>query len=115
MTADLVLKNAKIATLDADDRVVEAMACRGAHIIALGSDSEVSALIGPETTVIDLEGRTAIPGIVDSHCHPDGYAARLAGWREVSRQCAKSREPAQHHFYGSIRVARGNVDCLLPA
>ncbi|MBT5263282.1 MAG: amidohydrolase [Rhodospirillaceae bacterium] len=92
MTADLVLKNAKIATLDADDRVVEAMACRGAHIIALGSDSEVSAWIGPETTVIDLEGRTAIPGIVDSHCHPDGYAARLACWREVSPANAPNRE-----------------------
>ena len=82
--ADLILTNANIATLDERGRFVSTLAARDGRIVAMGESSAVSGLEGADTRVVDLGGRTAIPGIVDSHCHPDGYAARVARWQDVS-------------------------------
>jgi predicted amidohydrolase YtcJ len=90
--ADLILKNAKIATLDETGRFVSALAARGGRIVAMGEFGALEALAGPDTQLIDLEGRTAIPGIVDSHCHPDAYAARIARWQDLSPATIQSRE-----------------------
>lgn len=92
LAADLVMTAGRIATMDSTGTFVEALAARDGKILALGSDAEIKALIGPETTVIDLGGRTAIPGIVDSHNHPDAYAARLASWELLSPDRIQSRE-----------------------
>lgn len=92
LTADLVMTAGHIATMDATRHRVEALAARDGKIIALGSDSDMEGLIGPDTTVIDLAGRTAIPGIVDSHCHPDSYAARIINWELLSPDRIQSRE-----------------------
>jgi len=90
--ADLILKNANIASLDGSGRFVSALAARDGRIVAMDSFEAIESLAGPHTRVIDLEGRTAIPGIVDSHCHPDGYAARVARWQDVSPAYIQSRE-----------------------
>ena len=90
--ADLILKNANIATLDVKGRFVSALAARDGRIVAMGEPDAVSALEGSHTRVVDLGGRTAIPGIVDSHCHPDAYAARVARWQDVSPAYIQSRE-----------------------
>ena len=90
--ADLILENANIATLDDRGRFVSALAARDGRIVATGERSSLTALEGPDTRVIDLEGRTAIPGIVDSHCHPDSYAARVARWQDLSPATIQSRE-----------------------
>lgn len=82
--ADLVAMNGRIATLDPSDRFVSALAARDGRIVAIGSDSDVEALIGPATRVVRLNGAMVIPGIVDSHCHPDSYAVRLVKWHDVS-------------------------------
>lgn len=92
LAADLVMTSGRIATLDPQARVVEAMAMLNGRIVALGTDGDVSALVGPKTRRIDLAGRTAIPGIVDSHCHPDAYAARLSSWELLSPDRIQSRE-----------------------
>jgi predicted amidohydrolase YtcJ len=68
-SADLVLINGKILTLDARSNVQEAMAVRGGLVAATGSTAELRALAGPATRVIDLQGRTVIPGLIDSHLH----------------------------------------------
>lgn len=70
--ADTVLHHGTILTVDARDRVVQAMAIRGGRIVALGSDRAVAAYIGHKTTVIDLKGRTATPGMIDAHAHALG-------------------------------------------
>ena len=67
--ADTVLRGGTILTVDAKDRVVEAMAIRGGRIVALGSDKAIRAFIGKRTKVIDLAGRTATPGMIDAHAH----------------------------------------------
>lgn len=82
--ADTILTNGKIHTMDGQERVVAALAARDGRIVALGADADMEPLQGPETRRIDLSGRTAIPGIIDSHCHPDAMAARLATWHDVS-------------------------------
>ncbi|MFQ6037399.1 MAG: amidohydrolase, partial [Candidatus Aminicenantales bacterium] len=67
--ADLVLKNGKIATMDAAVPEVEALAVRGSTIVAVGDDGDIAPYIGEATQVIDLEGRLAIPGFIESHGH----------------------------------------------
>lgn len=88
---DLILHGGRIETLDSNDRVVSALAARSGRIVALGDDADVLPLCDTRTEVIDLIGRTVIPGIIDSHCHPDGYAARLARWHEVSPTTVSTR------------------------
>jgi predicted amidohydrolase YtcJ len=67
--ADTILVNGKIVTVDAQASVRGAMAIRGGRIAALGGDADIRRLAGPATRVIDLQGRTVIPGLIDSHIH----------------------------------------------
>src|SRR5437899_6154037 len=68
MPADLVLYNAKVATNKVPS-FVEAVAIENGKIVATGSADEIMRLRGPKTTVLDLKGRTVIPGLNDSHLH----------------------------------------------
>jgi hypothetical protein len=67
--AETIIRSAKIATLDARDRVVSAIAMRDGKVQATGTDAEIEAFRGPQTKVIDARGRTVIPGLYDSHLH----------------------------------------------
>jgi predicted amidohydrolase YtcJ len=67
--ADLLLINGKIITQDAASSVAEALAIEAGHISATGSSEQLRKLAGPSTKVIDLGGRTVIPGLIDSHIH----------------------------------------------
>ena len=66
---DTILVNGKIVTVDAQSSVRSALAIRGGRIAALGTDADIRRLAGPATRVIDLQGRTVIPGLIDSHMH----------------------------------------------
>jgi predicted amidohydrolase YtcJ len=68
MPADMILHNAKIAT-NHTPPFVEAVAIAGNKVSAVGSDDSIMRLRGPSTRVIDLQGRTVIPGLNDSHLH----------------------------------------------
>ncbi|HUE97348.1 MAG TPA: amidohydrolase, partial [Longimicrobiaceae bacterium] len=72
--ADLVLRNGRVVTVEKDNRVFEAMAVRGERVAAVGSNAEMDDLVGPGTTLVDLEGRMVLPGLIDSHTHPVGAA-----------------------------------------
>jgi len=67
--ADLIVHNAKIITVDARFRVAQAMAVRGERIIAVGTNAAVMRQRGAATRVIDLGGKTVMPGLIDSHTH----------------------------------------------
>jgi predicted amidohydrolase YtcJ len=67
--ADTVLVNGRIATLDSKATVVEALAIRGERIVAVGNFAKMKSLIARSTRVVDLHGRTVIPGLIDSHMH----------------------------------------------
>jgi predicted amidohydrolase YtcJ len=68
--ADIVLLNGGIYTVDAERSWAEAAAIREGRIVSVGDNASVEALIGPTTEVIKLDGRMAMPGIIDSHIHP---------------------------------------------
>jgi len=90
--ADLVLLNGRVATMDARGSECSALAAFGGRIVALGDDAAVRAVKGPLTRVLDAEGRRVVPGIVDSHAHPDAYAIRLRTWTLLSPDRVRSRE-----------------------
>jgi predicted amidohydrolase YtcJ len=68
-TADKILTNGKIVTVDDRFTVAQALAIRGQRIVAVGSSDEIAKLRGPATETIDLRGRTVIPGLIDNHAH----------------------------------------------
>jgi predicted amidohydrolase YtcJ len=70
--ADLVLLNGKIVTLDKEDSIHEAVAVKFGRIVKVGKNGQVEVLIGDNTQVVDIEGKTIIPGLIDSHCHMVG-------------------------------------------
>ena len=98
--ADLVLLHGKILTVDAHDSIAEAVAIRGNKIVAAGSDSEISRHAGKGTQVIDLHGRTATPGLIDSHVHfadggvSDLYEVNLSSAARIADVLSKVRERA---------------------
>ncbi len=69
MGADLILFNGRLHTVDREKPQASAVAIRDGRFIAVGSDAEAMALRGAGTRVVDLNGRTVIPGLNDSHLH----------------------------------------------
>lgn len=66
---ETVFVNGHVVTLDAEGREVQAIAVRDGRIVATGSSRQMRRLAGPRTAVIDLRGRTVLPGFVDGHAH----------------------------------------------
>jgi hypothetical protein len=66
---DLVLSNGKIITVDERFSIAQAVAVKGERIVAVGTNSEIVRLAGPNTRRIDLRGRAVIPGLIDNHMH----------------------------------------------
>jgi predicted amidohydrolase YtcJ len=76
--ADLIVTNARIYTVDETRPLVEAFAVRGGRIAFAGDLRGALTLKGPQTRVLDLGGRTVIPGMVDAHGHVAGLGSALA-------------------------------------
>ncbi|PWT85839.1 MAG: amidohydrolase, partial [Blastocatellia bacterium] len=67
--ADTILVNGKVVTVDSQFSIREALAIQADRIMATGTTAEIKMLTGPRTHVVDLQGRTVIPGLIDSHLH----------------------------------------------
>lgn len=67
--AQLVYKNGKVVTLNQNDAIAEAVAVSDGKILQVGSSLDINAYVGPDTKVVDLGGKTMIPGIYDAHSH----------------------------------------------
>jgi len=67
--ADTILINGKVVTLDVTSTIAEAVAIEGPKIVAVGANAAIRRLAGPATRIIDLAGRTVVPGLIDSHMH----------------------------------------------
>ena len=68
-TATLIFKNGKVITLDKESRIAEAIAMRDGKILAVGSNAEMQPFQGAQTKVVSLDGKTVIPGLIESHVH----------------------------------------------
>ena len=66
---DLVITHARILTMDAAAQRAGAVAVQGGRILAVGTDAQILALVGPQTRVINAQGRSLLPGFVESHMH----------------------------------------------
>jgi predicted amidohydrolase YtcJ len=97
--ADTILLNGKVVTLDQQSLLVQALAIRDDKIIATGASADIVKHAGVNTRVIDLDGRTVIPGLIDSHIH--AIRAGLKFSTEVSWIGARSIAEAMER----IRVA----------
>ncbi|MCC9295223.1 amidohydrolase [Clostridium sp. MT-14] len=109
--ADYAFKNGKVITVNEKDEIVEAVAVKGNKIVYTGTDEGLEKIIDQGTKVIDLKGRTLMPGIIDSHYHPilnglleakiDAAMIDTRNRRSVSeildiiRQAVKLKKPGQ--------------------
>ncbi|PTY06122.1 amidohydrolase [Opitutaceae bacterium EW11] len=105
-TAQLILHNGRIATQDERRSFAEAVAIKDGRFFAVGPDREILALRGPDTEVVDLGGRTVVPGLNDSHLHVirgglnfnlelrwDGVPSLADGLRMLREQAARTPAP----------------------
>ena len=112
-SAETVLVNGKIATLDRQSSVGQALAVRDGRIVAVGSAADIRRLTGPNTRVIDVGGRTVIPGLIDSHMHAIraalSYATEVSwiGARSIPEAMARIREAAREKPGAWLIVAGG--------
>ena len=67
---DAVFFNGKIVTLDAAASTAGAVAVKDGKVLKVGSADEIKKLAGPSTRLVDLGGKTVVPGLIDAHCHP---------------------------------------------
>ena len=94
--ADLVLTNGRIVTVDDRRPEAEAIAISKDRIQALGTADEIKSMIGPNTQVIDLQGKLAIPGFIESHGHFSGVGGsqlelnlmNVQSWDEIVKMVA---------------------------
>ena len=123
--ADTIFVNGKIVSMD--DRsssanagnIYQGVAVKGDEIVKLGTSAEVRALAGPDTKILDLKGRTLIPGIVEPHSHIYGAAIQYLdrfGFKYppdgiiVSMQADRSLEKTQAIMRETIQDAVKKVD-----
>ncbi|MHB0947905.1 MAG: amidohydrolase [Gemmatimonadaceae bacterium] len=110
--AELIVTNARIYTMDESRPVVEALAVRGGRILFAGSGGEAMALRGPATRVLDLDGRTVVPGMVDAHAHLLGLGEMLrnvdlVGTRSYDEVVARTAARAKTLPAGAWVLGRG--------
>lgn len=110
--ADLIVTNARVYTADDARPLVEAFAVRDGRIVFVGSQREATMLKGASTRVLDAEGRTIIPGMVDAHAHFAGLAQKLravdlVGTRSLDEVVARVAEKAKTLPKGTWITGRG--------
>ncbi|GFE78437.1 amidohydrolase [Steroidobacter agaridevorans] len=109
--ADIVFKNGHIYTVDPASPTATWIAVSGGKIAALGNDEATQALIGPDTRVIDLQGKLLLPAFHDAHTHPVWGGLSHSGcnlydgnspedYQKIVAKCA-AEEPGDGWIYGS--------------
>ena len=101
---DTALVNGKIITLDDRSTIAEALAVRDGKIVAVGRSADIRDFAGPTTRIIDLGGRTVIPGLIDSHMH--AIRAALFYATEVNWIGARSIDEAMARIAAAAHKAQ---------
>lgn len=101
--ADTVLLNGKVVTLEAAG-TQEALAVRDGKVLAVGRTADIRALAGPKTRIVELGGRTVIPGLIDSHMH--AIRAALFYATEVNWIGTKSIPEAMERIRAAAKAAK---------
>src|SRR5579883_1304027 len=97
-SADLVLINGKVLTVDAKDSIAQAIAVRDGKILATGSSNTILSRAMPGARIIDLHGLTVTPGLIDSHAHFTEtntlYELNFSDSRSIDEVISRVREKA---------------------
>ena len=129
--ADLVLLEGKVITVDPNDSIAEAVAVKNGNIVAVGHNSEIAKLAGPQTQVVHLGGRSVLPGFIDAHTHLEGIAAfhrmldiHVPPLKDVDdilekvRNEVKVKKPGEWIVgaggWGQVLPTRGQLDSVAP-
>lgn len=92
-TADFLIQNANVITVNSNQAIAEAIAVRDEKIIFVGKNSEAQKWIGGNTHVIDAKGKTVMPGIYDSHVHSyRASVSELGGGAPFIRSIAEAQK-----------------------
>src|SRR5713101_7396529 len=111
--ADLIVFNGRIATQDERRSFASAVAIRAGRFVAVGTDADIMAYRGDTTQMIDVGGRTVIPGLNDSHIHPirgglnynmelrwDGVLSLADALQMLKDQAARTQDPQWERVVG---------------
>ncbi|WP_342535995.1 amidohydrolase [Sporosarcina sp. FSL K6-3508] len=79
MYADIIFINGEVITVDGNESVQEAVAVKDNQIVGVGKTVEMNGWIGEETRVIDLDGKSLLPGFIDAHSHLTIFGTNLLG------------------------------------
>jgi predicted amidohydrolase YtcJ len=101
-SADLIVTNGKVLTVDERFSIAQAVAVRDQRIIAVGRNADIEKLAGPSTRRVDVAGRTVIPGLIDNHAH----WIRFAEHDELRLDGITSRRQAIEMFTQRVKSAR---------
>ena len=130
--ADLIIKGAKLLTMDFGVPLATAIAVRGQHILAVGNDDDVLGLKGAKTEIVDGRGLTVSPGFIDAHSHPlvaqEAISANVNLRRIADVQTALAdqarKTPTGHWVLGSMYddtkfedgrpLTRRDIDAVVP-
>lgn len=89
--ADLVIRQANVLTVDAQQPKAAAFAVREGKFVAVGSEEMLKPFVGPNTKVLDLSGKTVVPGFIDAHAHPGPIYPEDSRWANVDCSPKKIR------------------------
>ena len=92
MKANLVLRNTSVYTVDKDRSWAQAVAIADGKIVFVGTDADVQLYIGPDTDVMDLDGKMVLPGLVDAHAHPGRTCRDLQAQRRPDHRGRLGRQ-----------------------
>ena len=95
---DAVYFNGKIVTLDAAGSTVGGVAVKDGKVLKVGSADEMKKLAGPSTRLVDLRGKTVVPGLIDAHCHPMETIYLKEDWVDCRYPQTKSVKQALDHI-----------------
>jgi predicted amidohydrolase YtcJ len=89
--ADLVVRRANVITVDTNQPRAQAFAVADGKFVAVGSDESMKPFIGANTRVLDLAGKTVVPGFIDAHAHPGPEFPEDSPWASVDCRPEKVR------------------------
>jgi len=110
--ADIIFYNGTLLTIDEDQPQAQAIAVKGEKILGVGSDVEILALQGPQTRLVDLAGKTLLPGFVDGHTHTIVFAGRM------NKTLNEAQDTALRYGFTTVNemwADNGSIDTLIQA
>ena len=117
--ADVIFTGGKVVTVDSEERIVDSVAIRKNRIVAVG---ETGPWKGPATKIVDLQGRTMLPGFIDAHSHVAGMAnveahyvnVQVPPLADTKAIIAKLREAAAKKPAGAWIIGQGTYNQVFP-